>query len=264
VQQENRKLAGQVAAITGALGDIGSATAIELARRGADVALSDVRPAADAAALLDALRGANVRASYHPVDVGDADAVEAWIAAVAGAWATPSLIIANAATVTVVGIRTLTAQQWSRELRVNLDGAFHLTASATRRLLAETRPGRVVFVGSWAAHVPHVHIPAYCVAKAGMRMLCKCMALELAPHDILVNEVAPGFVDAGLSAQVWAQVPGRRAESQAHVPTHQLIRPEEVAVQIAYLCDPDNRHMTGTTLLMDGGLSLVGPRARSS
>jgi glucose 1-dehydrogenase len=92
-----------------------------------------------------------------------------------------------------------------------------------------------------------------------MRMLCKCMALDLAPTGILVNEVAPGYVDAGLSAAVWIKNPEARENAAERVPIGKLIDAADVAQQVAHLCEPDNRHMTGSVLLMDGGLSLVTP-----
>ena len=246
----NQSLQNQVAIISGGLGDIGRATARELAQRGAKIAISDVRPRA---------QELDFPCRYDQVDVSDAAAVASWIRNVEAESGLPTLIIANAATVTIAGVRDVTPQQWSRELRINLDGAFYMAQSAALRLIESKKPGRIVFVGSWAAHAPHPNITAYCVAKAGLRMLCKCMALDLAPHGILVNEVAPGYVDAGLSAQLWARNPGAREKAAARVPTGQLIDAAEVARQIAYLCEPDNRHMTGSTLLMDGGLSLVTP-----
>ena len=88
-------------------------------------------------------------------------------------------------------------------------------------------------------------------------MLAKCMALELAPHGILVNEVAPGYVNAGLSGRHWQEHPGAAQAARALVPTGGLIQPEEVAMQVAHLCDPLNKQMTGTVILMDGGLSLT-------
>jgi glucose 1-dehydrogenase len=156
----------------------------------------------------------------------------------------------------------MTSDEWSRELQVNLTGAFHMAQAGAARLLARQAHGRIVFIGSWAGHAPHPSIPAYCVAKAGLRMLCRCMALELAPSGILVNEVAPGYVDAGLSAKVWLTNPGARERAAARVPTGQLIAAEEVAQQVAQLCEPSNRHTTGSVLLMDGGLSLVTPAHR--
>ncbi|WP_428937013.1 SDR family NAD(P)-dependent oxidoreductase [Fontivita pretiosa] len=255
-----RPLAGNVAIISGGIGDIGRATAMELARRGADVAMGDVRPTEQAQPLLQELRQLGARARYDRVDVADAPAVRQWVRSVEAQLGVPTLVIANAAIVTVASVRDITPEQWSTELRINLDGAFHLAQAAAVRMLEQHRQGRIVFVGSWAAHAPHPTIPAYCAAKAAMRMLCKCMALELAPHGILVNEVAPGYVDAGLSGRMFEQNPALRQSAIAHVPIRRLITPQDVARQIAYLCDPLNNQMTGSVLLMDGGLSLVGPK----
>jgi NAD(P)-dependent dehydrogenase (short-subunit alcohol dehydrogenase family) len=77
-----------------------------------------------------------------------------------------------------------------------------------------------------------------------------------------VNEVAPGYVDAGLSAGIWAKKPGAKENAAQRVPTGQLIDAADVAAQVAHLCEPANRHMTGSVLLMDGGLSLVTPAKR--
>lgn len=255
----DRTLQGQVAIVSGGLGDIGRAIVLELARRGADVAVGDVRPDRDAAGLLRKARALRGKARYDRTDVTDADAVERWVKEVEKHLGLPTLIVPNAGIVQPTRFIDLDPHQWRRELSVNLDGAFHLAQAATRRLRRCKKGGRVVFVGSWAGHVPHTHIPAYCVSKAGLRMLCRCMAAELAPHGILVNEVAPGYVDAGLSGRFFRKDPKLRRESQDSVPVGKLIRPEEVAVQVAWLCEPDNVHLAGTTLVMDGGLSLFGP-----
>jgi NAD(P)-dependent dehydrogenase (short-subunit alcohol dehydrogenase family) len=252
----NEFLKNQTAIISGGLGDIGRAIALEMARLGAHVAIGDVRPPEDATDFLRTIGSLQVRCRYDRVDVSDADVVRDWVMAVESDLGVPTLIIPNAAIVTLANIREVTPEQWSRELRVNLDGAFHLAQAAALRLLHHSRQGRIVFLGSWAAHAPHTHIPAYCAAKAGLRMLCKCMALELAPHGILVNEVAPGYVDAGLSKQIWDQHPALREQAIQRAPVQKLITPLEVAHQVVALCHPENQHITGSVLLMDGGLSL--------
>lgn len=247
----------QTVIISGGLGDIGLAIAWEFARHGASIAIGDILSPEDARGLMSELERQNVRSHYQQVDVADAKAVRAWVSEVESRLDVPNIIIANAATATLAGIHKVTPEQWSRELRINLDGAFYLTQSATARLLDHGLPGRVVFVGSWAAHAVHTTLPAYCVSKAGLRMLCKCMALELAPHNILVNEIAPGFVDAGLSGRVWENNPDLSKEALEKVPVKKLISAQAVAEQIVQLCHPQNEHMTGSTLLMDGGLSLL-------
>ncbi|HRP45405.1 MAG TPA: SDR family oxidoreductase [Ginsengibacter sp.] len=244
--------------ISGGLGDIGRAIALAFAEQGANIALCDIFPVSHASDdFIDVLtRQFNVKASYHQVDVSDADAAWDWLMSVESEVGVPGIIVANAATVTLAEIREIKPAQWSREIRINLDGAFHLSQFATERLIFYKKPGRVVFMGSWAAHAVHTHIPAYCVSKAGLRMLCKCMAMELAPHGILVNEIAPGFVDAGLSAKVFNEDSSAKSEAIQKVPIQKLITATEVAQQVMMLCHPLNQHMTGSTLLMDGGLSL--------
>ena len=256
------ELENQVAIISGGLGDIGRAIGRELARLGASVGVGDILEETEAGPFLADLREMGRAARYDRVDTSKAAEVEQWVARVEADLGTPTLIIPNAAIVTMEGIRTITPAQWERELQVNLNGAFYLAQAGAKRLLAANRPGRIVFTGSWAAHAVHTRLPAYCVAKAGLRMLCQCMALDLAPAGILVNEVAPGFVDAGLTGKFFNENPGIRETSAALVPHGLLIDPEEVARAVAFLCLPSNRQMVGSTLLMDGGLSLVTPGTR--
>ena len=253
----NKLFKNQTAIISGGIGDIGFATAIEFAKQGANIALCGINPENDATEFLKEIKNYGVTCTYKQVDVADAKAVQAWVIEVENTIGVPGIIIANAAIVTLAGIYEITPEQWSRELRVNLDGAFYLTQCTTARLLEKSLPGRVVFVGSWAGSKVHKHIPAYSVSKAGMNMLCKCMALELAPHNILVNEIAPGYVSAGLTGRIWKDNPGQSEKSTQIVPVKRLISAQEVAEQIIYLCHPKNTHITGSTLLMDGGLSLL-------
>lgn len=247
----------QTAIISGGLGDIGRAIALAFAEEGAAIALGDVRPAKEAKKFLHELTQKNAKIHYQQVDVADARQVQRWVARVEKELGVPSLIIPNAATVTVADSSKITPQQWSRELRVNLDGAFFLAQAAANRLVHHAKPGRVVFIGSWAGQTPHSKMPAYSVSKAGLRMLCQCMALEFAPHKILINELAPGYVDAGLSKTIWAKNLSLYQRSRKKVPLQKLIQPGEVAAQVVHLCHPKNQHMTGSTLLMDGGLSLL-------
>lgn len=253
-------LHNQVAMVSGGLGDIGRAVAMELAGRGAAVAVCDLATQAPPGFLAGegvAARDTGQRPTrYDRVDVTDRAAVGAWTRAVQQALGTPTIAIVNAASVTLAGVMEITAEQWRHEVDVNLHGAFHVAQAAAQAMVEAGTPGRIVFVGSWAADVPHPHVPAYSVAKAGMRMLCRCMALELAPREICVNEVAPGYVDAGLSARVFRERPGAKEAAARRVPTGRMITPEEVAGHVVYLCADSGPHVTGSVLLMDGGLSL--------
>lgn len=237
-----------VAAISGGLGDIGLATAHALKLAGCRVALGDLR---------DAGRNADGFHVQH-VDVASETSVQAWFGAVEAALGEPaSIIVVNAGIVFTGSAMSATLDDWNRTVSVNLTGAWLTARIGARRLIEKKMPGRIVFVGSWAAHAPHVELAAYCAAKAGLRMLTQCLALELAAQDILVNEVAPGFVNAGLSGQFFRKDPALAARSTAAVPVGRLIEADEVAAAIAYLCSPAHQNLTGSTLLLDGGLSLL-------
>lgn len=247
----------QIAVISGGLGDIGKAIGLAFAKQGAAIGLCDVHDPTAAGAFLTQIENSyGVPACYHQADVSDASTVKTWLQEVTRQLGIPTLIIANAATATMANILKITAEQWSREISINLNGAFYMAQEAALQMVEHRTGGRIVFIGSWAAHAVHLHLPAYSVSKAGIRMLCKSMALELAPHRILVNEVAPGYVQAGLSGKIWEQYPELSKEATKRVPTGVLIQADEVAAQVLYLCHPDNAHITGNTLLMDGGLSL--------
>lgn len=248
---------GKTVLISGGLGDIGRAIVRQFAQQGANIAIGDLLPGSAATAYLKELQPYKGLYSYTAVDVTDDTAVNKWITDTETTQGVISIVIANAAIVTVASVGSITAQQWSKELQVNLTGAFYVTQAATARMVHHKIPGRVVFIGSWAAHAPHPNIPAYCVSKAGIRMLCQCMALELAPHQILVNEIAPGYVAAGLTAEIWKQTPGAAEEARQKVPVKKVISADQVAWQVVQLCHPENEHITGSTILMDGGLSLL-------
>jgi glucose 1-dehydrogenase len=255
-------LKNQVAIISGGLGDIGRAIALELSRLGANIALGDILENDRSTDLLRDIDELGSKARYDRVDVSDSAAVTRWIAAVERELGVPTLIIPNAAIVAPAPVAELTTESWSRHMQVNLDGALYLARAGALGMIQGRKKGRIVFVGSWAAHAPHPAITAYSVSKAGLRMLCKCMALEFADKGILVNEVAPGYVNAGLAKFWYDKTPEERDVDRKLVPIRQLIEPEDVAFEVAHLCDPRNHHMTGSTLLMDGGLSLVSTQVK--
>ncbi|MBL7736409.1 MAG: SDR family oxidoreductase [Chitinophagaceae bacterium] len=243
--------------ISGGLGDIGKAIALEFAAAGAHVSLGDILPGSDALPLLEEIKKHGVRAHYRQADISDPLAVIDWLSEAEQKAGLPDMIIANAAVVSITGILEARPEQFTKDLSVNLAGAFYMAQAAANRLIAEHRPGRMVFMGSWAAEVVHQHIPLYSVSKAGLRMLAKCFALELAPHNILVNELAPGYVDAGLSGKFFSEDASLKEHSREKVPVKKLITPMDVAKQTLFLCHPENNHITGSVLLMDGGLSLL-------
>jgi NAD(P)-dependent dehydrogenase (short-subunit alcohol dehydrogenase family) len=248
---EHSELAGRGAIVTGGIGDIGRAVAAELLRRGASVTLADRRPASDADGVLAPLAALGAVA-YRRVDVRDRDAVEHALDDIDPL----DIAIGNAGIVEAAPFLELTEEQWCHHLDVNLTGCFHLGQAAARRMVDRRHPGRIVFTGSWVQDVPWPEIAPYSVSKAGLRMLARSMARELARHGILVNVVAPGIVDAGLAGRQLRTDPAYAARASRVVPLARFQTPADVAQAVAFTCSAAADYMTGSVLLVDGGCSL--------
>jgi NAD(P)-dependent dehydrogenase (short-subunit alcohol dehydrogenase family) len=244
-------LAGLGIAVTGGAGDIGSAMAAELLSRGAAVTLIDRAPKADAERVVERLAPLG-DAVYRQIDVTDRAAVDEELAAIDPL----DIVIGNAGIVEAAPFLEVTASEWQRQLDVNLTGCFNVGQSAARLMLARGRPGRIIFTGSWVGEVPWPDLTAYSVSKAGVRMLARTMARELAPHGIRVNVVAPGIVRAGLAKHQLETDPVYARRVSGVIPLGDLGTAEQVAQATAFLCSPDASYMTGSVLLVDGGCSL--------
>lgn len=232
----------EIAVVTGVRGAIGHAIAAHLADLGARVAGGDLPGPSTG---IDAL------------DVTDPASIETWLDAVESRHGVPSIGVICAGISRAGRLVDTSDRDWRAVIDVNLTGAFFTARAIIRRMLAHGIKGRIVFIGSWAAHAPHPHIGAYSPAKAGLRALCQTLALDHAADGILVNEVAPGIVNAGLSAVLFQQDPALKTRTRAAIPTGTILAPEDVARDVAFLASPDNRHTTGTVLISDGGLSLA-------
>jgi len=227
-------------AITGAAGDIGFAMARELTERGARVTVIDKAPAEQA------------DWDYVQADVVDREAVDAAL----GAIDPLDVAIGNAGIVESAQFLKVTPEQWRAHLDVNLTGCFNVGQAAARLMVERGRPGRILFTGSWVGEVPWPDIAAYCVSKAGVRMLARSMARELAEHGVRVNVVAPGIVWAGMARRQFETDPAYARRASRVVPLGEFGTPEQVAKAAAFLCSPDADYITGATLLVDGGASL--------
>ncbi|MFI0454254.1 SDR family NAD(P)-dependent oxidoreductase [Actinomadura sp. 6N118] len=229
--------------ITGGLGDIGSAMAAELSGRGAAVTLIDIAEMVEAG---------DSGGAYRRADVRDAAAVAAALRSVDPL----DVVIANAGIVDSAPFLEITADQWRRHLDTNLTGSFNTGQAAARLMVERGRPGRIIFTSSWVQDVPWPEIAAYSVTKAGIKMLARSMAAELAPYGILVNALAPGIVQAGMARHQMETEPQYAARIATAVPLGRLQTAEQVARATAFLCSEEADYMTGSTLLVDGGCTL--------
>jgi glucose 1-dehydrogenase len=242
-------------AITGGLGDIGRAIGEAFASKGHEVAVCDVAESAPE----------DFSGHYFHADVSSEKSVQAWFDAMEQEFGRPpSLVVVNAGvhcTNGNGGCLETSVEDWTRTIGVNLTGAWLTAREGARRLLAAGKNGDLLFIGSWVGQYPTANLAAYCASKAGVHSLVKSMALELAPQGIRVNEVAPGYVEAGLSGKIFKQNGGFAERAKQAVPCRKFVAPEEVARAAVFLTDPSNPNLTGSTLILDGGISTMhGPQ----
>ena len=252
-----------VVLLTGACGDIGREIALAFARTGAHLILNDLVDRKEAETLIEAVRSAGGEAVYFSADVSNRRAVDDMFKAATAEFGPPDICIANAAIVEVSPFLDIDSASWKKHLDVNLTGSFEVAQAAARVMVNSGLAGKILFIGSWVQDVPSSGIAPYCVSKAGLKQLAKCMALELGCHGIKVNVVAPGFVDAGLSGRLFEKTPALKAESLKLVPLGYIASAADVASAVMLLCSPGADYMTGSTLLVDGGNSLFYRRLDS-
>lgn len=238
-------------AIAGGAGDIGAAMAAELTRLGANVTVIDRKTETEAAEWLERA-GAHGEVTYVQADVRDRQAIDAALAAIDPL----DVVIANQAIGHGIPFLEISPEAWQEHLDVNLTGCFNVGQAAARLMVARGTTGRILFTGSWVQEVPWPEIAAYSVTKAGVRMLARSMARELAAHRILVNVVAPGIVYAGLAKHQMETEPQYARRIRHVIPLGDLQTAEQVAKATAFLCSSGADYMTGATLLVDGGCSL--------
>jgi len=245
------QLDGFGVAITGAAGDLGHAMSLELARLGARVTMIDRVGEHEASERIAAV-GRVGKCSYLQADVTDRPAVEAALRAVDPL----DVAIGNAGIVESAPFLEVTGEQWQAHLDINLTGCFNVGQVAAQLMVERERPGLVLFTGSWVGEIPWPEIGPYCVSKAGVRMLARSMARELASYRIRVNVVAPGIVHAGMARRQYETDPAYARRASIVIPLGEMGTAEQVAQSVAFLCSPQATYMTGSVLLVDGGASL--------
>ena len=245
-------LDGKTAIVTGAAGDLGNAMARHLAEAGASVSLWDIKSERDAQSALARVQAHDPGARYKTVDVRDRDRVDQAIAELPRL----DIVCSNAGIVEAQPFLEVTGENWRDHLDINLTGCFNVCQAAARKMVDDGREGRIILTSSWVGSIPWPEITPYSVSKAGVNMLVKQMARELAGHRILVNAIAPGIVNAGLAGRQLRDEPQYAARVAKVIPLVEPGSPEEIAQAVVYLAGPQTAYMTGSILTLDGGCSL--------
>lgn len=241
--------------ITGGSSGIGRATAVHLARLGYDVGLTYASNAAAGEETAHRVRDLGGRAETRGMRLDEPDSIEEALASLIEAFGTVPAFVNNAGTLAFASFSDLGLDDWRRVIDVNLTGSFVAGQVIARHMVARGLPGRIVNVSSVHEAIPLLGGAAYCVSKAGVGMLTKCMAIDLAPHRIRVNAVGPGETATPMIGVAEGEdILGRE---RPETPLGRPGAPAEMAEAIAYLLSPTARFTTGTTLFVDGGLTLM-------
>ena len=247
-------LAGRIAIVTGASRGIGRAIAIALAEAGANVGVNFRSHPDEAEEVVDAIRQLGREALPLQSDVADRDAVSSMVERTVERFGRLDIAVSNAAYSDREPFYEADLAGFERTVNVTLWGAFNLLWAASRRMIAQGDGGAIVMISSPHAFVPVPRAMAYNMSKAACDQMARTAALELVDHRIRVNMVHPGWIDT----------PGERKfaseetleKGGAKLPWKRMGRPEEVARGVVFLCDPASDYMTGSSLLIDGGITL--------
>ena len=245
-------LTGRVAIVTGAGRGIGKAIALGLADAGADVVVA-ARTASDIEATAGEITAKGRKALAVPTDVRQSDQVDNLVDKAVAQFGTIDILVNNAGGYFVASTTELSEGGWDAIIRENLKSVF-LCSKAAAKVMMGQKKGNITNVASVVGFRAYCSNAAYGAAKAGIINFTKTLAVDLAPYNIRVNAIAPGFIATPGSLQLLEVDKGLKAMVD-RIPLGRLGQPEEVAQGIVYLASDAASYVTGQTLIVDGGVA---------
>jgi NAD(P)-dependent dehydrogenase (short-subunit alcohol dehydrogenase family) len=254
------RLDGKNALITGGASGIGRATAIRFAQEGANVCVAD-RQTSAAEETAGEIRKLGRKACALTVDVSNPTQVQAMADSAANELGGIDVVLAAAgvsaanygeAPIHPKFLNELPFEEWRKVMSINLDGVFLTCQAVARKMITQGRGGRIIAIASGAAKIPLKGSGDYCVSKAGVWMLMKCMALELGRFKITANAIGPGVIDTPMTKDL--QAGGRVERIAGRIPIGRIGRPDDVANTALFLASEEGGYFSGSILHPDGGI----------
>lgn len=251
---EKTDLHGKVVAVTGSSSGIGRAIALELARAGADVAISYHSGKENGEAVAEEIRKMGRRAFCGKLSVGDADSVKSYFEAVTSKLGHVEILVNNAGIDGTTGdVSELDVEDWDKVIAVNLRGPF----LCIREVLSDMKSkgfGVILNISSVHEVIPWAGHTVYCATKSALGMMARSMALELQDSGVRVVCLAPGAVRTPINEDVWSD-PEKMADLKTKIPMGRIGEAEEIAKVARMLVSSDASYITGTTVTVDGGMT---------
>ncbi len=248
-----RPLAGKVALVTGASTGIGRAIALELGRRGAKVVVNYVGAEDSADQVVKDIAAEGSKAIAARADVSQSSDVQAMVKQAIDAFGQIDLLVNNAGIEQSQPFLEKPEEVWDKVIAVDLKGPFLCSQAVAKEMVRRGKGGTIVNISSVHEDIAFPGHVEYCAAKGGLRMMCRDIALELAPHGINVVNVAPGAIATPINQTTLASAQ-LTEELIEEIPLRRIGTPDEVAKLVAYLAGGDASYITGTTIVIDGGL----------
>jgi len=244
-------LAGKTALVTGASRGIGLGAARALGESGASVILV-ARSAQTLAQAAEELRTANIQVSTSPFDLQDTTGIHAWYEECASEFGQPDILV-NAAGMSMRGAATdLQLSDWNTTMSLNVTSVFELSRSFARRLIREGRKGKIVNIASLMTAAARYGTSAYTASKGAVGQLTKALAIDWASNGILVNAIAPGYVETELTRPL-VDDPAFDQWVKKRCPLGRWATPQDIAWPVVFLASPASDFITGQIIYVDGG-----------